>query len=80
MPQSMLPVKTLPYIETGRNFCEQFPIVTILFSDIVSYTNLAARMSPLEVCHLHPPRTPPPIVRVKAPLSKGAVSGVRDVN
>ena len=72
----MLPVKTLPYIETGRNFCEQFSTVTILFSDIVSYTTMAARMSPLEVCHLHPP----PIVRVKAPLSKGAVSGVRDVN
>jgi len=49
---SMLPVKTLPYIETGRNFCEQFPTVTILFSDIVSYTNLVAGMSPLEVVNM----------------------------
>jgi hypothetical protein len=33
--QSMLPVKTLPFVERGRNFCEQFETVTILFSDIM---------------------------------------------
>ena len=50
--RSMLPVKTLPYVERGRNFCEQFQTVTILFSDIVSYTNLAATMHPLEVVNM----------------------------
>ena len=50
--RSMLPAKTLPYVERGRNFCEQFQTVTILFSDIVSYTNLAATMHPLEVVNM----------------------------
>jgi len=50
--RTMLPRKTLPYIERGLNFCEQFPTVTILFSDIVSYTNMAAAMSPLEVVNV----------------------------
>ena len=47
--QTMLPKKTLPYIERGLQFCEYFPNVTILFTDIVSYTNMAATMTPLEV-------------------------------
>ena len=47
--QAMLPKKTIPYIERGLNFCESFPNVTILFSDIISYTNMAATMTPLEV-------------------------------
>ncbi|KAK3251527.1 hypothetical protein CYMTET_39135 [Cymbomonas tetramitiformis] len=50
--QSMLPTKTLPYIERGRNFCEQFSTITVLFSDIVSYTSMAAEMSPLEVVNM----------------------------
>ena len=48
----MLPVKTLPYVERGLNFCEQFQTVTILFSDIVSYTNMAAQMDPMAVVNM----------------------------
>lgn len=48
----MLPVKTLPYVERGLNFCEQFQTVTILFSDIVSYTNMAAQMEPMAVVNM----------------------------
>ena len=50
--QSMLPLKTLPFVERGRNFCERFDTVTILFSDIVSFTNLAATMDPLRVVNM----------------------------
>jgi class 3 adenylate cyclase len=50
--RSMLPVKTLPYVERGLNFCEQFQTVTILFSDIVSYTNMAAQMDPMAVVNM----------------------------
>ena len=48
----MLPVKTLPYVERGLNFCEQFQTVTILFSDIVSYTSMAAQMDPMAVVNM----------------------------
>jgi hypothetical protein len=50
--QSMLPLKTLPYVERGRNFCERFETVTILFSDIVSFTSMAATMDPLRVVNM----------------------------
>ena len=50
--QSMLPVKTLPFVERGLNFCERFEVVTILFSDIISFTNMAAVMDPLSVVNM----------------------------
>jgi class 3 adenylate cyclase len=50
--QSMIPAKTLPYVERGLNFCERFETVTILFSDIISFTKMAASMDPLEVVNM----------------------------
>jgi class 3 adenylate cyclase len=50
--QSMLPAKTLPYVERGRNFCERFETVTVLFSDIISFTSMAALMDPLAVVNM----------------------------
>eukprot|EP00238_Polyblepharides_amylifera_P007922 CAMPEP_0196577468 /NCGR_PEP_ID=MMETSP1081-20130531/6537_1 /TAXON_ID=36882 /ORGANISM="Pyramimonas amylifera, Strain CCMP720" /LENGTH=666 /DNA_ID=CAMNT_0041896403 /DNA_START=296 /DNA_END=2296 /DNA_ORIENTATION=+ len=47
--QAMLPPKVLPYIARGLDFCEVFPSVTILFSDIVSYTNMVGEMPAMKV-------------------------------
>lgn len=36
-------------VRRGRQFVEKFDTVTILFSDIVSYTSLASTLTPEEV-------------------------------
>jgi len=45
----VLPSKTIPYIEAGRDFCERFEAVTVLFADIKSFTTIAADEEPLVV-------------------------------
>jgi len=50
--QSVLPTKVLPYVERGRNFCELMPSVTVLFSDIVSYTNISAEHPAMEILNM----------------------------
>ena len=45
----MLPLKTLPSIVLGENFVESFASVTILFTDIVSYTTLSSQLSAFQV-------------------------------
>mmetsp|Transcript_27909 Transcript_27909/g.61078 ORF Transcript_27909/g.61078 Transcript_27909/m.61078 type:complete len:857 (-) Transcript_27909:244-2814(-) len=47
--QSMLPRKTLPHVVLGQNFVESFTNVTIMFADIVSYTNISASLTAFEV-------------------------------
>jgi len=48
----VLPSKTIPYIEAGRDFCEHFEAVTVLFADIKSFTTIAAEMEPLVVVNM----------------------------
>uniref|UniRef100_A0A7S0RWD2 Guanylate cyclase domain-containing protein n=1 Tax=Pyramimonas obovata TaxID=1411642 RepID=A0A7S0RWD2_9CHLO len=50
--QSMLPQRALPHIVHGKNFVEAFSNVTIVFSDIVSYTTISAQLSAFEVVDL----------------------------
>ena len=45
----MLPPKTLPYLVQGRNFVESSSNVTILFSDIVSYTTISSQLTAFQV-------------------------------
>lgn len=49
----MLPVKVADTLREGREVeAEKFTSVTILFSDIVSFTNLAAAVQPMQVVAL----------------------------
>jgi len=48
----VLPSKTIPYIEAGRDFCERFEAVTVLFADIKSFTTIAADEEPLVVVNM----------------------------
>ena len=48
----VLPSKTIPYIEAGRDFCERFEAVTVLFADIKSFTTIAADVEPLVVVNM----------------------------
>ncbi|KAG2483466.1 hypothetical protein HYH03_017649 [Edaphochlamys debaryana] len=52
--QAMLPRKVIKRLERGeQNVVEEFPEpVTILFSDIVSYTEVASQLTPLQVVKL----------------------------
>ncbi len=49
---SMLPLKVLECLQHGQQYAETFDNVTIMFSDIVSYTTMASHMTPLEVAEL----------------------------
>lgn len=46
---SMLPKRALQQVDRGNNFMEHFSNVTVLFSDIVSFTTMASEMSPIQV-------------------------------
>ena len=48
----VLPSKAIRYIEAGRNFCEHFEAVTVLFADIKSFTTIAAAEEPLVVVNM----------------------------
>ena len=48
----VVPSKTIPYIEAGRDFCEHFEAVTVLFADIKSFTTIAADVEPLVVVNM----------------------------
>lgn len=49
---AIIPPKALALVSRGRPFVEHFGCVTVLFSDIVSYTSIAAEMSPLQVVRM----------------------------
>ena len=49
---SMVPKKVLRYLEAGRTYAEAFDNVSIIFSDIVSYTKMSSSMSAEEVATL----------------------------
>lgn len=51
--RKMLPKKVIRLLHSkGGMFVESFDNVTILFSDIVSYTSLAASMEPLHIVNM----------------------------
>lgn len=50
--QAALPAKVIETLSRGDDYVEGFESVTVLFSDIVSYTVMAAQMEPLEVVRL----------------------------
>ncbi|EFJ49728.1 guanylyl and adenylyl cyclase family member [Volvox carteri f. nagariensis] len=49
---AMIPKKVISTIRRGDIFTESFDCVTILFSDIVSYTSMSAQMAPIEVVQM----------------------------
>jgi class 3 adenylate cyclase len=50
--ESMLPRKVVTKLQRGHKYAENFDNVTIMFSDIVSYTTMTSTMTPLEVAQL----------------------------
>ncbi|KAG2423907.1 hypothetical protein HXX76_014960 [Chlamydomonas incerta] len=50
--QAMLPKKVIAALRRGEDYAEAFESVTVLFSDIVSYTTLASQMEPIKVVRL----------------------------
>ncbi|GLC69909.1 hypothetical protein PLESTF_000894800 [Pleodorina starrii] len=50
--QAMLPKKVIATLRRGEEYAEAFECVTVLFSDIVSYTTLASEMEPIKVVRL----------------------------
>ncbi|KAG2441193.1 hypothetical protein HYH02_010037 [Chlamydomonas schloesseri] len=50
--QAMLPKKVISALRRGEDYAEAFESVTVLFSDIVSYTTLASQMEPIKVVRL----------------------------
>ncbi|PNH09963.1 Atrial natriuretic peptide receptor 2 [Tetrabaena socialis] len=50
--QAMLPDKVIAALRRGEDYAEAFENVTILFSDIVSYTSLASTIEPIKVVRL----------------------------
>ncbi|KAG2424441.1 hypothetical protein HXX76_014494 [Chlamydomonas incerta] len=49
---AMLPKKVISTLRRGDIFAESFETVTILFSDIVSYTDISAQMEPIDVVRM----------------------------
>ncbi|KXZ48227.1 hypothetical protein GPECTOR_29g131 [Gonium pectorale] len=50
--QAMLPKKVIAALRRGEDYAEAFECVTVLFSDIVSYTTIASAMEPIKVVRL----------------------------
>ncbi|GFR45757.1 hypothetical protein Agub_g7172 [Astrephomene gubernaculifera] len=50
--QAMLPKKVIATLRRGEEYAEAFECVTVLFSDIVSYTTIASGMEPIKVVRL----------------------------
>ncbi|KAG2492733.1 hypothetical protein HYH03_008899 [Edaphochlamys debaryana] len=50
--QAMLPDKVIAALRRGEDYAEAFECVTVLFSDIVSYTTIASSMEPIKVVRL----------------------------
>jgi class 3 adenylate cyclase len=49
---SMVPSKVVRYLEAGRTYAESFDNVSIIFTDIVSYTKMSSMMTAEEVASL----------------------------
>ncbi|GFR44461.1 hypothetical protein Agub_g5722 [Astrephomene gubernaculifera] len=49
---AMIPKKVISTLRRGKVFTESFEVVTVLFSDIVSYTTMSAQMAPIEVVQM----------------------------
>ncbi len=50
--KSVLPSKVVKVLRKGESYSEEFPLVTVLFSDIVSYTTMSASLHAIEVVKL----------------------------
>ena len=48
----MLPDRVVDVLALGRKYGEPFKMVTVLFSDIVSYTNLSSELHPDELVEM----------------------------
>ncbi len=46
---AMLPPRVADTLERGHTYCEAFEQVTILFADIVQYTDISTQTAPTEV-------------------------------